>query len=414
MSWPGLGRLVSVRDDTAMGGARGTLGECGQGLARAIAACEGRGKPALGGRQSPARGGCLCYRLSVASTTVPSSRQRLCSLLDRVGLIEGVLRMRARFGSPYLTVLTYHRVFDVPNNYPFDRGVIDVGPEAFDAQLKTLGKYFNVVGTEEVCAHFEGVERLPPNAAVVSFDDGYLDNLQVAAPILKDNGMRGVFFIATSYIEERRMYWWDRINYLFHHASPGLETVTLEYPARIVLDVAAGRSQALATILHLMKIQFDLDVERMLDGLATALGVSWNRELERELCEGFVMTWDDVRALADMGMDVQSHTRSHRALQTVPYAELAQELAGAKQDLERELGRPVDSISYPIGRSIATLDPIRQALKDAGYKVGYTNASGAQPLWGESDRYDVRRIAIEPEYRGSFCRGVLAVPQLGY
>jgi len=322
--------------------------------------------------------------------------------------------MRARFGSPYLTVLTYHRVFEAPEIYPYDRGVIDVGPEAFDAHLKTLRKYFNVVGVDEVCAHFAGEQALPRNAAVVTFDDGYLDNLQVAAPILKDNGMRGVFFIATNYIAERRIYWWDRINYLFHHAKPGQGRITLEYPARLDLDLDADRAGSLATILQLMKIQFDLDVERMLDGLAQALGVRWDRELEQELCEGFVMTWDEVRALRKMGMDVQSHTRSHRALQTVPHAELASELAGAKADLEKELGETVDTISYPIGRSLASLGPIKQALKDAGYKVGFTNATGAHPLWGESDCFDVRRIAIEPEYRGAFFRGVLAVPQLGF
>lgn len=331
-----------------------------------------------------------------------------------MGVLEGVLRARARFGSPYLTVLTYHRVFDLPEVYEFDRGVVDVGPEAFDAQLKTLGKYFNVVGVDEVCAHYAGEERLPRNAAVVTFDDGYLDNLEVAAPILKDNGMKGVFFMATSYIEERRIYWWDRINYLLHHAKPGAGKITLQYPAKIELDVKGNLSGSLNTIFQLMKIQFDLDVERMLDELADALGVDWNRELEKELCEGFVMTWDDVRALRAMGMDVQSHTRSHRALQTVPHPQLASELAGAKADLERELGETVDTISYPIGRSLKNLEPIKQALRDAGYKVGFTNASGAQPLWGESDCYDVRRIAVEPEYKDSFFRGVLAVPQLGY
>ncbi len=351
---------------------------------------------------------------SVASLSVSSSRQRLCSLLDRVGLIEGVLRARARFGSPYLTILTYHRVFDPPEVYPFDRGVVDVGPEAFDAQLKTLGKYFNVVGVDEVSAHFAGEEALPRNAAVVSFDDGYLDNLEVAAPILKDNGMRGVFFIATSYIEDRRIYWWDRISYLFHHARPGTNKITLEYPARLELDVAGNLAGSLNTIFQFMKIQFDLDVERMLDELADALGVHWNRTLERELCEGFVMKWDDVRALRAMGMDVQSHTRSHRALQTVPHAQLASELAGAKADLERELGETIDAISYPIGRSLKSLDPIKEALREAGYKIGFTNATGAHPLWGERDCYEVRRIAVEPAYRGSFFRGVIAVPQLGY
>lgn len=335
-------------------------------------------------------------------------------MLDRVGLVEGVLRLRARVGSPYLTVLTYHRVFDLPDEYQFDRGVVDVGPEAFDAQLKVLGRYFNVVGIDEVCAHYAGEEKLPPNAAVVTFDDGYLDNLEIAAPILKDNGMRGVFFIATQYIEDRRIYWWDRINYLLHHAEPGKRRVQLSYPTQLTLDLDDNRPAALRILLQLFKVQFNLDVERVLSELAEGLGVQWDRDLERELSRGFVMTWDEVRALRKMGMDVGSHTRSHRALQTVPLDELASELSGAKEDLERELGEPISSISYPIGRSITSLGPIRQALQDAGYKVGFTNSSGAQPLWGQSDCFDLRRISVEPQYQGSFFRGVLAVPQLGY
>lgn len=334
-------------------------------------------------------------------------------MLDRIGVLEGVLRARSRYGSPYLTVLTYHRVFEAPSGYPFDRGVIDVGPEAFDAQLKTLKRYFNVVGIDEVVAHFEGVDKLPPNAAVVSFDDGYLDNLEVAAPILKDNGLRGVFFMATRYIQDRRVYWWDRINYLLHHAEPGRGRIELSYPTRLVLDLDGDREGALGVLLQLLKIQFNLDVERVLDELATALGVRWDRELEEELTRGVVMTWDDVRALHKMGMDVQSHTRSHRPLQTVAQADLESELKGAKGDLERELGAEVKSISYPIGRSIARLEPIVQAIRDAGYKVGFTNASGAHPL-RDTNPYDVKRIAMEPEYQASFFRGVLAVPQLGY
>lgn len=344
---------------------------------------------------------------------MPSSRQRLCGLLDRAGLIGGVLQARARFGSPYLTVLTYHRVFEAPTDYPFDRGVIDVGPEAFDAQCKTLQRYFNVVGIDEVVAHFEGTEKLPTNAALVTFDDGYLDNLEVAAPILKDNGMRGVFFIATRYIEERRVYWWDRISYLLHHRAPGRARIELSYPTRLSLDLEGDLEGALGVLLQLLKIQFDLDVERVLDELASALGVTWDRPLEEELCRGVVMTWDDVRALHKMGMDVQSHTRSHRPLQTVPQVELVSELKGAKDDLERELGTEVKTISYPIGRSIARLEPVVQAVRDAGYKVGFTNASGPHPL-RDKDPYDVRRIAMEPEYQDSFFRGVLAVPQLGY
>ena len=133
-----------------------------------------------------------------------------------------------------------------------------------------------------------------------------------------------------------------------------------------------------------------------------------------KLADETIMHWDEIRELHAMGMDVQSHTRTHRALHTVPHGDLVGELTGAKTDLERELGSPVHAISYPIGRSNAALAPVQQALEDAGYELGFTNGTGPHLLWGTSNRFDIPRIAMEPDYTGAFFRGIMAVPQLGY
>ena len=107
------------------------------------------------------------------------------------------------------------------------------------------------------------------------------------------------------------------------------------------------------------------------------------------------MTWDQVRALADQGMDVESHTRNHRVLQTLAPSQLDDELAGSRADLEAVLGRPVRAVAYPVGRTIARIGAIRQAVLRAGYRVGFTNASGASLIWAGTDRYDLKRWAID-------------------
>lgn len=344
-----------------------------------------------------------------------SSRQRLCELLDRSKITEGLLRLRSRLGSPWLTVLTYHRVFEPPEDYALDRGVIDVGQEAFDAQLQTLKQYFNIVTTEELRAHVSGEEKLPPNSAMITFDDGYLDNLRVAAPVLTKNDCRAVFFIATSFIEERRIYWWDRIAYLLNRAENKEAVIELDYPTKLVLDLGKKRDQALGTLLQLIKEQFALDLERLLSSLAEQLGVPWDRDIERALANETVMQWDELRELQSMGMDIQSHTRTHRALHTVPFCELVSELKGSKDELERELKTDVYAISYPIGRANDRLDSVQKALEDAGYELGFTNGTGPHLLLGSQDnRFNIPRIAMEPDYTGAFFRGVMAIPQLGY
>ena len=92
----------------------------------------------------------------------------------------------------------------------------------------------------------------------------------------------------------------------------------------------------------------------------------WNEGIDRELAESVLMTWDHVRELRRAGMDVQSHTRTHRVLQTLDAAQLRYELRGSKDDLESELNEPISSISFPVGHRLKERADVREALVEAG------------------------------------------------
>jgi peptidoglycan/xylan/chitin deacetylase (PgdA/CDA1 family) len=111
-------------------------------------------------------------------------------------------------------------------------------------------------------------------------------------------------------------------------------------------------------------------------------------------------------------MEVQSHTRAHRVLQTLTESQLHGELRGSRDDLERELDEPVEAISYPVGHRIVDRGHIRKALRDAGYKLGFTNATGTNQLGRKFDCYDVNRIGVEARTPEALFRAMLAVPRL--
>ena len=92
-----------------------------------------------------------------------------------------------------------------------------------------LKRYFTLVDTRDLDAWRAGGE-LPPNPAMITFDDGYRDNHDVVLPILKRHDAKAVFFIATSYVTDRRLYWWEHINHVV--ADSPLE--------RLILEVDAG------------------------------------------------------------------------------------------------------------------------------------------------------------------------------
>jgi peptidoglycan/xylan/chitin deacetylase (PgdA/CDA1 family) len=337
-----------------------------------------------------------------------SRRQRFASLLYQTGVLRAALAFRSAVSTPWLSVLTYHRFPGPAEKEAFDDGVIDVTPAAFDRQISCLKKHFNLVGLDELCAFAAGKE-LPPNAVAITFDDGYLDNYDVALPILKRHDAKAIFFVPTAYISERRTYWWDRVAYTVKHSAR--DRIELEYPFRIDITLS-NRTLAIERILRLVKTHQPLDLPRFLDELTKAADISWSHAMERAFADQLLLTWDHVRALRQAGMDVQSHTRTHRVLQTLDDDALLDELAGSRADLERELGEPARALAYPVGTPIAERSPIRAALEKAGYELGFSNGTGSNPINGPVDRFNICRQTVGANLPDEYLLAILTMPSL--
>jgi hypothetical protein len=99
-------------------------------------------------------------------------------------------------------------------------------------------------------------------------------------------------------------------------------------------------------------------------------------------------------------------------LQTLAPADLATELRASRADLERQLGAPVTTIAYPVGKSIARFPAVRQAIADAGYELGFTLLAGVNRPPPRDDAFDLRRIAIDRRAPAAWTRLRLAIPSL--
>jgi len=344
-------------------------------------------------------------------------RRRMARELARTGLLHVALSLRRRLPSPWLPVLTYHR-FASSNTAQasptaidlLDQNVADTTPETFDLHMSLLARWFTVLDLNEVLVLPAG-KLLPPNPVVVTFDDGYKDGLHVAMPILRRHGIKATFFVATDYVDQRKLFWWDRIHMAVK--STRREWIELSYPAplRFRVRTEAERRSVAARLTRLVKDETDLDLERFIDGLFEACDASPAAEEERLLAEALLMTWDDLRALQDGGMSVQSHTRTHRTLQTLPLARLRDELGGSREVLERELGQRVKAIAYPVGKRLGSAPQIRDAVRSAGYELGFSNDSGVNNAW-TFDRLDARRLSLDVDLPEAHFLAMLALPWL--
>jgi len=305
-------------------------------------------------------------------------------------------------------ILMYHSVAPA-ELAPYIEPPNRISPQMFERQMAYLRRHRNVVPLSQLLATIAAGETPPARTVCLSFDDGYLDNYEQALPILKRHGARATFFLSTAYIDERRLYWWDRVSYVVKRSS--VPTLSLDYPYRV--DIPLGdRTLANERVQRIVKTHPSLDIERFLEQLARAAGVAWSRKLERSFADRLLLTWDHVRELKRAGMDIESHTRTHRVLQTLEPREIDDELMGSVADLERELGQRPRAVAYPVGNPLVVSSPIRKALHDAGYEIGLSNCTGSNLLREPIDRFNIRRQSVGLNLSEDYLLAMVTLPAL--
>jgi peptidoglycan/xylan/chitin deacetylase (PgdA/CDA1 family) len=323
--------------------------------------------------------------------------QALTEALDRWGLLRLVNAARRAGLFPYggLTVLAYHRVLPEGAVGELDPEMNDATPEELDAQMAHLRQVFTPVSLDEVREARRQGRPLPPDSVLVTFDDGYVDNFEIAFPILRRHGIRAAFFVATAAVRDRQLFWWERVHLLISRASAVRLRIDYPRPEELDLSTARARRRAITRVCQIVKRHYGLDVERFLNAIAAACGTSWSAAEGRARGDRALLTWDQLREMRAAGMAVASHSHAHFGLETLTPAALAADLTASRDALEAELGEPVRTIAYPFGHSVVATPPVRRAVAEAGFDLGFRLGGGINRLAAGEDPLDIRRLTVD-------------------
>ena len=265
-------------------------------------------------------------------------------------------------GGQCLSVLIYHSV--VPEPDCMRPGVPTA--EVFRWQMQLLKHHFNVLPlSQAVYLLRDGC--LPPRAACVTFDDGYADNLTVAAPIMQELDIPATFFIATGYLDGGRMWNDTIIEALRLYPRQELDLTPMELP-RYQLVSFEGRREAAYDIINRIKY---LDQDRRNDITLTVGRMAEN------LPSDLMLTRNQLRELRQIGMEIGGHTVSHPILARLPGNQARAEIAEGKAELEHILNEPIQLFAYPNGRLGSDYDSNHtRIVRDAGFEAAVSTNHG--------------------------------------
>lgn len=277
-----------------------------------------------------------------------------------------------------VTCLLYHRVAASDDHPWIERGGVPAtSPHAFQQQLRLLKRigcrFFTF--KQLVAGQFPASDQ---PGVVVTFDDGFADNFQVARQMLDSAGIPAVFFVASGIVAASECNWDHQICWYLSQ-SAARETAT-KLVAHIVGSAFGSRGVAWAWRHLLTPVQ----VHYVLESLRQQFGA-----IPKPAFRNLYCNWDDLRTAVTAGHEIGSHTVNHPMRHTLTLSECEAELVGSKQCLERHLRCPVTSLSFPFNSYLFSDAEVCQ-------QYGYTAVATVEPgrLTRKTSLLDIPRRTI--------------------
>jgi peptidoglycan/xylan/chitin deacetylase (PgdA/CDA1 family) len=261
--------------------------------------------------------------------------------------------------------------------------------------MEYLNQKYNIASGKNIVEWITDGRKLPPNAALITFDDGYYDNFANAYPVLKAYDFPAIIFLTTDFIDSSHPFYWDIVEYAFENSPKD----NADFPLlgkRYWIDVES-RKNIMDEWIALAKTLPESDKKKNVYQLPDILHVS----IPDDLSAGLALTWSDVRHMNENGIEMGSHTVSHPILTRISLKVAKDELEKSKNRIETKIDAPVTSFAYPNGQNKDFNEEIVKLVRDSGYRTAFTLLPGPTRYnTVKRTPFTIRRIFLS--YKDSF------------
>jgi peptidoglycan/xylan/chitin deacetylase (PgdA/CDA1 family) len=285
-----------------------------------------------------------------------------------------------------LYCFNYHRIGEASLT-EYDPNVFSCDEANFSEHMLYIKKNFTVVSIDDLPEILNGKIR-DKRYALITFDDGYIDNYSKAFPILLENKIASTFFLATNFMNNVEIPWWDRIAYLVRHAQ--VDEVKLTNWSESVVLSKDNVSNSIRQVLDFVKVNNGSTIEEILIELEQKLQIPDTKLVDNE---PLFMTWDMAREMSDAGMAFGSQTCSHRIMSHLSIEEQDHEAKASKELIEKELNTSIKAFAYPVGgKDSFTADTVKIIRKY--YQISFSFISGINTS-KNLDEFCIERISVD-------------------
>lgn len=320
-------------------------------------------------------------------------------LLHQVGLIK-LYRFIHRNS---VAILMLHGVMDegVPSTWAPLRP--QLSRKRLKATLEILSQYYNFIRLEDAVDMLAGRAPMKPCGLVLTFDDGYRNQLKHALPILQDFNAPATIFLATGHIDQRKPFWFDRLDYALQHArlagrqfNIGNEIIQFPSDSRADVRVSFKQLRDAAKRVERPDTMMAQEMEMLAERLENESGQRLADIFEQDDWSA-LLDWKEIReAGAQSLVTFGSHTLDHTRLGLATDEETRYQAKKSKETIEKHTGTECRFFCFPSGSFSANS---LNVLKESGYAAAVTTLEGLNTR--KDNPLALRRISLPASDRRS-------------
>ncbi len=291
----------------------------------------------------------------------------------------GLIRLFQFIHRHDVVILMIHGVMDDRDNPSWIPLRPQLSREKLEAHLEAISKRYHFVSLIDAVQMLQGHKPMEPYSVVLTFDDGYRNNMTHALPILREYDAPAAFFVPTGFLDHPRPFWFDRLDYALQQVDVEGRQVKI---GACSMRLKAGRREDLSESYKNMRRtakkqkMSDLDFLRDIEALSNELEHESGKSLaaiHQDDDWSMTLTWDQLHQLANDGVTIGSHTVDHRRLGLVKTDHAREQLTRSKQDIEVHTDRPCQALCYPNG---SYTEEMVELARQCGYLCAVTTDEG--------------------------------------
>ncbi len=322
-------------------------------------------------------------------------RKGFLKLCYRAGIID-LWRYRHRRD---IVILMLHGTADPRQKSEWTPLRQQLSPEYLDWCLTLLKRFYRFVSLEEAVAALRGETPPIEHGFVITFDDGYRNNVDDALPVLRKHGAPMSVFLTVSNVENRTPLWADRLDYALQHASVdehvfriGGKACRFSRADRNALKVSYEKFRRLVKGAYEDESRFMSKIEEVIAHFERSNGRNLVDLFERDPWSA-ILSWDEIGRVQANGVCFGSHTMDHYRLGYGDEKAVRYQLAESKRMIEQKTGRKCRYLAYPMG---VYSDEAAAIARECGYDAALTTVEGVNRIG--CDLMTLKRVHVPATY----------------